>query len=306
MACKARKKITVTLFAFISSLAFFASCATSPRFSFDFPEGGEFAALDGGGAVYFSIDVKAARPILDKAKFGGIRGGEISRILDYTGSAVGAVYPQTDSSAGFLFFARGNFPVSQAGAFFNLSSLWKRVKSPAGNRYWYSREEKLSVYLEPGLALVSNGGDPFSRTGSVLTPPALSQYRSGSCIAGWLEDAAGPMNKFFAQLAVPIQIPAERLIFAVYAAGPSSYYAVFRLETPSPSQAKGLSAAIAMFRLFTAGTASSGNLPASQKAVLALFANTPEVDGRDLILQTGVLDAETIALLFNMFSVYSK
>jgi hypothetical protein len=340
MACKARKKITVTLLAFISVLAFLAfsvtSCATSPRFSFDFPEGDEFAVLDGGGMVYFSIDVKAARPIMDKVKFAGITGAAAAEILNYTGSAVGAVYP--DASPGeppetagrdspgkaagraqggdgsfqanppkrFLIFARGNFPSSKAGTFFNLSSQWKRVKSPAGNRYWHSQQEKLSVYLEPKLALVSNGGDPFSRNSSVQAPPVFSQYRSGSCMAGWLEDAAAPMNNFLSQLAVPIRIPADKLIFAVYADGPSSYHAVFRLETPSPSQAKGLSAAIAMFRLFTAGTASSGNLPASQKAVLALFANSPEVDGKDLILQTGVLDAETIALLFNMFSVYSK
>jgi hypothetical protein len=301
------------------------SCATRPPVVEPGPEG-EFAALDGGGMAYFAVDIPAARPILDLALFEGIQGRQAAEILDMTDTAAGAVYAaanEEDAPAGsprqepaerrYLIAARGKYPAGRAGFAFTFSPEWKKLKSPAGKRYWYSRREELALVLETRSALVSNT-DPYPRSGAVEIPGAFREFRENAALAGWLHSPSVPLNRFIAQLNIPIQIPADLLVFAVYPAeeGESMggkfmegeeekrlYTARVRLETQSPSQAKALASMFSMIRLFAAGE----DLP---PAIAALLANTPAVDGAALILSTGILEPEAIALLFNMFSVYSR
>ncbi|MDR2052322.1 MAG: hypothetical protein LBP80_02830 [Treponema sp.] len=298
------------------------SCATRPPAVEPGP-GGEFAVLDGGGLAYFAVDIPGARPILDLAQFEGIRGAQAAEILDLTYTAVGAVYAGEDGEdapAGparkeadapaarrYLIAAQGKYPAGRAGFAFTFSREWKKLKSPAGKPYWYSRREDLAVVLEARSALVSNA-DPHPRSAAVEIPGSFPRFRDNAVLAGWLNSPSVPLNRFIAQLDIPIQIPADLLIFAVYPAEGESvqggeekrlYTAGVRLETQSPSQAKALASMFGMVRLFAA----DAGLP---PAIAALLANVPAVDGAALILSTGVLEPEPIALLFNMFSVYSK
>jgi hypothetical protein len=270
------------------------------------------AVLDGGGMAYFAVDVPAARPILELAEFEGTSGKQMADILGMTDTAVGAVYAppaKEPAYAGearrFLLAAWGKYPSGRAGFAFSVSSGWKQLKSQTGKRYWYSQKEELAVVLEARSALVSNA-DPYPRSGDVIIPGSFRQFREGAVLAGWLNSPSVPLNRFIAQLNIPIQISAELLVFAVYPATGERiegeeekrlYSAAVRLETQSSSQAKGLAAMFSMLRLF------AGGLP---PAVAALLANPPAVDEAALILKTGTLEPEAIALLFNMFSVYSK
>ncbi|MDR1352103.1 MAG: hypothetical protein LBK05_02380 [Treponema sp.] len=308
--------------ALLCALSLLLSCATRPPVIGPSPEG-EFAALDGGGMAYFAVDIPAARPILDLALFEGIRGGEAAEILDMTDTATGAVYAvanEEDTPAGsprreavpaerrYLIAAQGKYPAGRAGFAFTFSREWKKLKSPAGKRYWYSRREDLALVLETRSALVSNA-DPYPRSAAVEIPGAFREFRENAALAGWVRSPSVPLNRFMAQLNIPIQIPADLLVFAVYPAKEGEfmegeeekrlYTARVRLETQSPSQAKALASMFSMMRLFAADT----ELP---PAIAAFLANTPAVDGAALILSTGVLEPEAIALLFNMFSVYSR
>ncbi|MDR0451636.1 MAG: hypothetical protein LBH15_01175 [Treponema sp.] len=303
------------LSALLCALALLASCATSPPAAEPGAEG-EFAALDGGGMAYFTLDVPGARPILDLVQFEEIRGGQMAEILDMTDAAAGAVYAAGDGDAGgppgqedaalagrrYLIAARGKYPALRAGFAFTFSPEWKKLKSPAGKRYWYSGREGIALVLDARSALVSNT-DPYPRSAAVEIPGAFREFRENAALAGWLCSPSVPLNRFTARLNIPIQIPADLLVFAVYPAGSAGesrlYNARLRLETQSPSQARALAAMFGLARLFAAGA----DLP---PAIAALLANPPESDGAALVLSTGDLEPEAVALLFNMFSVYSK
>jgi hypothetical protein len=273
--------------------------------------------------AYLTVDVPAARPILDLVSFGGAKGmsgaGFPSAILDRTETAVAAVYPP-GSGCGFLLAAEGRFPAARAGLSFAFSPSWKKVSSPGGKRYWRSSREGLSVSLDSRSARVSDG-DPYGAAGGVTPPDSFGHIRRGAALAGWIEDAAVPLNRFLENLGIPMRIPAERVVFGVYplpaalpgipdsdgngGAGDSRYEAVLRIETQSSAQARGLIAMISLIRLFLDGWKDAGpDTPAAP--VIALLANPPEQEDTALILRSAGMESGSIALLFGFFSVYSN
>jgi hypothetical protein len=308
-------------FFFILTLA---SCASGPRKLDPYEPGqDDFALLAPGGTLYFAVDVPQARPILDLISLGNISGKNVSEALDRTGSAVAAAYGEGEPRR-FLAALRGSYPRLRSGLSFAFNSAWKKARSASGDRYWRSSSYGLSIFLGADRALVSDG-DPFSPPPGPVLPGGLAELRRGALLAGWLEDAGTPINQFFARLEIPIQIPAKQALFGVYAlpqgapsgkAGSLSpekpgegeapvYEATLRIETPSVNQAKALVSVISMVRLFMPGGGFSG-AGGTMALAAALFAKPPEQEGPFLIIHTGAMDAQEIALLFNMFSVYSE
>jgi hypothetical protein len=118
---------------------------------------------------------------------------------------------------------------------------------------------------------------------------------------------------------LPLQIPAEQLFVSLFPVPPdeeavsaedgsASYEAHLRIKTPSPSQARGLVTIFSMARLFASNAAGAGDMaaPPYVAALLPiLFAHPPVQDGAFLNIRTAAMDAEAIALLFSLFSVYS-
>ncbi|GHT79902.1 hypothetical protein FACS1894130_10020 [Spirochaetia bacterium] len=305
-------RVSCTAALLAAVLGFLASCATAPQRVVDYTDASrEFGVLDGGALVYFSVDIPAARPILDLVSFGGTSGKQAAQILDRTETAVGAAYPP-ESGRRYLLAAQGRYPKSGIDFSLTFNPSWKKLKSDRGIRYWHSERDSLSLLIEPRYALISDGG-LFAGPGRVTVPDAFWNIREGAALAGWLEDAAVPINRFLGQLEIPIQVPADRLIFAVFpeAGPPLVYSALLRLETPSVSQAKALASMVSMIRLFVGRPPANrpsveGSADSLPDLIAALFANTPVQDDTALILKTASLDAEAIALLFTMFSVYSN
>jgi hypothetical protein len=261
---------------------------------------GEFALLAEGALAYFYVDVSAARSLLRNVPLAGMGGGQAAEVLDRTGSAVIALYPGGERR--FLVAARGTYPSTRAGISFAFSPDWKRVRSVTGNRYWRSSKNKLSLVLGPDQALLSDG-DPFTPPPGTEAPSGFEEIRRNALLAGWT-DTAEAVNRFIAAMAIPITIPADRILFGIYAAprDRTRYEAKLRVQTATVSQARALVSIFSMARLFIAGVEFSG--PEGMVAA-ALFANVPVQEGSDLIITTGLLDAEGITLLFNMFSLYS-
>ncbi|MDR2111077.1 MAG: hypothetical protein LBP32_07195 [Spirochaetaceae bacterium] len=289
------------LFHAILAALVLVSCASSPRIrSFYQDREDEFAALAPGARAYFYVDVPGARTLLDRLSFWDLKGA--SQALDMTESAVAAVY--TGGGRRFLAAARGSYPGLRTRLSFALSPAWKKVRSETGLRYWRSAGAGLSVSLDDGRALVSDG-DPFVPGPGARGPANLGEFRRGAVLAGWF-DETDPINRFIASLGIPIQIPADRLVFGVYPVGGADggekkYEAALCLETPSESHAGALASLFSMVRLYL----SAAEIPAAAGPIMAaLFRDTPARDGSNLLIRTGVMEESEIALLLNMFSLY--
>jgi histidinol-phosphatase (PHP family) len=290
-----------------------AACASAPRTLTEaLAVGDDFALLDPGGLAYLSLDIPQSRPVLDLISIGGLGRGQAAQTLDMTDTAAAAVYPPEDGRS-FLLAARGRYPSSRLRFSLGLSSSWKKTRSKTGGRYWRSEENKLSLYVEPQYALISDG-DPFPHTGGVRPPEKFAELSEGAVLAGWLPDAESLINRFLSGMQIPLAIPADILIFGVYpgpagaeetdAANPKSrFFAKLRLELPSPSHVSALVSMISLIQSFIAmDAAGEERLPLAK----ILFANAPIPENSSLILASSALAAEEIALLFNMFSIYSR
>jgi hypothetical protein len=259
--------------------------------------------------MYLAVDVPRSRPVLDLVSIGPVK--EVAQMLDMTDTAVAAVYPSGENRA-FSLAARGRFPSSRLKFSLGLSSSWKKARSETGGRYWRSGAGNLSVYVDSRNVLISSG-DPFPQTGGTAMPPRFDEFWEGSALAGWVPDAAAPINRFLAVSGIPLEIPADLCIFGVYPAeaedaGAESrtfrYFAEIYLELPSPSHAKALVSMISLIRTFVLNQDAA--LGDGFSLVPFLFANAPVQNDSSLSMSTAVIDAQGIALLFNMFSLYSK
>jgi hypothetical protein len=294
------------------SIFLLASCASTPKTLTEAEAaGGGFAFLDPGGLVYLAVDVPRSRPVLDLVSLGGVSGKEAAQILDLTDTAVAAVYPAGENRA-FSLAARGRFPSSRLKFSLGLSSSWKKARSETGGRYWRSEGGNLSVYVDSRNALISTG-DPFPRTGGAAPPPRFGEFQEDSVLTGWVPDAATPVNRFLAASGIPLEIPVDLFIFGIYPAeagetdaeaGTFRYFAKFRLELPSPSHAEALVSMISLIRAFAVRPDSA--VEGGFSLIPLLFANAPVRNDSSLIMRTAVIDPQGIALLFNMFSLYSK
>jgi hypothetical protein len=203
----------------------------------------------------------------------------------------------------------GKFPVFAASLSLTFNRDWKRQKSPDGSKYWYSQSDGVALALGSNLALVSNN-DPYAAFTSETPPPGFAEFRRGFALAGWLPNPSETVNSVINSMGVPIRIPAEDLFFG---ASPNEdlWEPVFKIRTPSASHAFSLLALFSVARLFIqrgliGQGAESSSFMNPQEAAALLFANTPEQDGDFLILRTASLDANRIALLFRLFSIYSE
>jgi hypothetical protein len=274
-------------------------------------EKGDFDALAPGGQAYFYADVPRSKPILKLITLNGFTVEQAADVLDRTNSAAGAFYPP-GSPRRFLLESRGSYPQGRGRFSLSLSSAWKRIRSPSGKSYYHSPDYGFSLVLEKDRLLLSDQ-DPYAE-GGVMPPERLGELRREAVLAGWMENAGEPVNKFLSGLDIPIQVPTERVLFGIYEAEkedlpvrkPGRFYtAVIRIETPSANQARALSVLVSMARMVMSGY----HLPNGDSlmaVVTALFANPPDQDGQDLIIRTGPLEAGEIALLFGRFSVYSE
>ncbi|MDR0688922.1 MAG: hypothetical protein LBG08_01460 [Spirochaetaceae bacterium] len=287
-------------------ILFFVSCATSPKKP-AVDENGEFAFLSPGAAAYISMDVPRARPLLEFISLGGFSGKEAGEFLDKTNFAVVAAYPP-GSERSFMVAARGKYPNKRIDFSFAFDPFWKKRPSARGGSYWRSDRYDLSIFLTSRRALVSDG-DPLIPPPGAAVPPEFAALRRDALLAGWTDEGGAPVNQFLALLEIPLQIPADRIFFSIYdvpegEAG-KEYEAFLRIETPSVNHAKGLASLFSLTRVFMTGLPPAGEGDPLSLAA-ALFANVPSQEEAALIIRTGSLSPQGIALLFNMLSLYSN
>ena len=123
---------------------------------------------------------------------------------------------------------------------------------------------------------------------------------------GWLENAGTLINNFLSITGIPVRIPVERILFALYEdPGPELLYEVLlRVETQNASQARALTSILGLVRGFMEAAAPGTDLEFLE-TLRPLLANPPSQDGSDLLFRTSPMTPEGIALLLNRFAVYS-
>ena len=279
------------------------SCATSP--SAPKPETfysgrSGFALMPEGAELYMTAEVQKVRPILDSLSLGGMTGSELERFLDMSDTLTAAVFKSVEVWH-FYGAASGKFPNATGGLFFSASKDWEKKVSASGIPYWYSDNSKLAVSLGDKNAYFSDT-DPFVPPPGTTVPEALPAMRTGSVLSGWMNNPGEALGKVVAGFGVPISIPAERLVFAVFPAdGQGQYTATLRFETPTSTQAAALAR---IFTLAKLGMAMANFDDANMKILAeAFFSQTPQAEGSALIVRTGKMSGKDIALLFNSISV---
>ena len=315
------------LFFFIG--IFFTSCASAPRVSL--PEGldgtvedRELYTLPSGGRAYIWMNTAEARPLLGAFSIGGLSDKDMTRILDSTETAIAVVFPEGQDRRFFLT-AKGNFPVFSANLSLTFNRDWKRLKSPHGGKYWYSQSNGIALALESKQAMVSNI-DPFSDLISETPPTGFVEFRRDFALAGWMPNPSDTVNRVISSMGVPLSIPAVDFFFGAspHSPDPAStdnnptddnpmnmelWAPVFKIRTPSASNARSLLALFSVARLFIPqgliGQGAVGsNFRNPQEAAALLFANAPEQDEDFITFRIASLDAASIALLFQIFSIY--
>jgi len=316
------KRLNGTIVFIFAVFSLLASCASKP--SVPKPEAfyagrGGFALMAEGADLYISAEVQSVRPILDSLELGGMTGAEVKDFLDMSDVLTAAVFYFTKERH-FYAAASGNFPSTRGGMFFSASKDWETKKSASGMPYWYSQRSRLSVSLGAKNAYLSDG-DPFVPPPGAQIPEALVALQKGAVLYGWLSNPAQALNRIIAAFGVPIEIPANLILFAVYPSEPAAntaksaaskksgkvdenteYSAVLRFETFSPSQANALVRIFTMARIGLAFADFSQNKDV-EMLVKAFFSENPQADGSALILTTGVMRGADLALLFNMMSL---
>jgi hypothetical protein len=291
------------------NLLFLFSCATAPKIPDPFPDESGFLPLEPGASVYLLVDVPACRPILDHLEIRGMNLRQSREIFDRTRTAAAAFYPEGHERR-FQAAAWGNYPGFRGNLALAAGKGWKKSRSKTGGGYYHSAGEGLSVALTASRAFVSGAGtgnrtDPFAEAPGTAAPEGFAEFRRGAALALWADDPGPPVNRFFETLGIPLRLPADRLFLSVFPVQEGEgadvlYEALIRIETPAASQAR------ALFTLINMARAHAPVMEEAGAALAALlFANPPVQDGRNLNLRTAVMAAEEIALLFNIFSIYS-
>ena len=261
-----------------------------------------FALMAEGAELYITADVNSSRTILDNLVLGGLKGAEIKRFLDMSDVLTAAVFYSTKRH--FYAAAIGKFPSAGGGLFFSTSKDWEKKLSASGLPYWYSEQSRLSISLNSRAAYLSDT-DPFVPPPGTRVPEALPALQNGAVLCGWMNNPSEAFNRIIADFGVPIEIPADRLLFAVYPKDTKTeqYTATLRFETPTPTQATALARIFSMARLGLAMADFTGR--ENMKALAeALFFQNPKADGSALILNTGPMKGSNLALLFNAISIY--
>jgi hypothetical protein len=285
-----------------------AACAGSSGVRRDAPARHDFLDLPAGASAYIWIDVAPSREFLDDILTQNrLNTKTFKTFLDKTNTAVLALYPpdrggEGSSERSFLLIGRGsNYPVFVSSVSMAFDPAWGKKKSPAGKKYWRHKKNRLSFFMRKDETHISDG-ELFLDGEDTESPESFWTFNEGAQLAMWITDIS-PLNNALLRMDIPITIPADALFITGFRQG-EDWRAVFRMETPSPAQARGLASILSLLR-----RAFDGNyIKDANAANLARFllSEPPEIDGRAIILKSPPITRARLAGLTELLSVYLK
>jgi hypothetical protein len=259
-----------------------------------------FADLPPDAPVYIRVDAERSRELLDDAlALAGLGGKTLKAFMGRTLAASLALYPRANRTGGGRTFALAgsgkNYPVAASSFSFFLSPSWKKVRSATGKKYWRSSKSRISLLIRRNKAYISDG-DPFF-DGSGAEPPAgFAFFSEGSSVSAWINDMS-LLNNALERLDIPITVPADAIYIAAFEED-DVWQAVFRLETPSAAQARGLVSVLSMARSAFARGYITGS---AARFARLLLSEAPLADGSALVIKSPVMArAEFAALIVSL------
>jgi hypothetical protein len=325
-------------------LLILAACASVPKAP-EFPLDGPLP-LDGGALVYLVTDVSLARSFLDMFSIEGLGKAETAQVLDLTRYAAAAVFPPDSGRrfqaaawgnypsfrARLALTGDRGWKRGRAAA----GSFWYSAERNAALAFNGTQAFAVLGTTGTGAAnpVPAPAAGPYAQGPGVPVPQGFSAFREGACLALWIENPADPLGRFLEGLRLPIRIPAEELLAALVpldppeesgpleaprtrpqpgtpepqAAGPGFAGALYeirlRIKTPTEANARTLMTLFSTARLFLPQAARTA--PETFELLSLLFARPPVQEGAYLTVRTAPVNEGDIALLFNLFSVYSR
>ena len=283
---------------FLSVLLLLVTCKTIPVIPASFLQEEKFVPLEKGASVYLFANVIEARPFFDLLPFAELKEEQTSQLLDKTGMAVAALFPE-NSGKRFQLAAWGNYPSFGAGFAFTFNKNWKSVRSSSGS-YWYSEKGRLSLALtsKQVFAAASLNETPSDPRAAVSLhaeiPEGFNTFRAGSPVSCWLIDPDKTITRVFQNAGIPVQIPVQQLYINIFPLEDSGYEAVLRFQLENSQQARGMAAMLNVARVFM--SEDSGIIFGA-----LLFANTPVQKDNSLEIKTGVLNEKEMLEVIKMF-----
>ncbi|MCL2277043.1 MAG: hypothetical protein FWC21_04030 [Treponema sp.] len=293
--CKALSVINLLrAFAVISLLV---TCKTIPVIPASFMQEEKFVPLERGASVYLFANVIEARSILNLLPIEELKDERNSQLLDKTGMAVAALFPE-NSGKRFQLAAWGNYPSFGAGFAFTFDKNWKNRKSSSGN-FWYSEAGRFSIALTSkqvfaAAALNEIPLEPRTAASSrAEIPEGFNAFREGSPLSSWLIDPDVTITRVFQNAGIPIQIPVQQLFINIFPLE-SGYEVVLRFQLDNAQHARGMAAMLNVARIFI--SEDSGLIFSA-----LLFANAPIQNNNSLEIKTGILNDKEMLEVINMF-----
>jgi hypothetical protein len=258
--------------------------------------------FENGAFVYVFADAVRARSIIDLLPINELNNRQVRQMLDRTRFFAAALFPQ-GSGRRFQIAAEGNYPVSQANAALSLDKSWKKQRSGAGNKYWFSSSNRLSIMLGSTYAYASAYSaasvnsepfEPFTPPPGVQIPEDFIEFRResygllNSPLSCWIPNPSTLLNQMFAGL--PVQ-SVKNLFFNLFPGMEGQYEAVIRLQFENPSHARGMAVILSLASGF------------STDPLLSVFlANPPVVTGSAVDICSAPLSKEEIKVLLELFT----
>jgi hypothetical protein len=164
---------------------------------------------------------------------------------------------------------------------------------------------------------------PFTQGPGIEVPDGFNAFRQGTSLALWMDKPAESLDRFLSALRIPLKIPAEQLMAGFSALPPDAdltyspgeaalelsgplHELKLRIKVSSEANARTMMTLFSTARIFIFRAGNQAGVdPEIFELLSLLFSRPPEQDGVYLTLRSPPLDEEGIALLFNLFSVYS-
>jgi len=274
----------------------FLSCQSIPKSSDTFLEGAQFLPLDAGASAYIIANVQEAQHILNLLPINELKNKHAKQMLDRTNVAAVAIFPE-GSDRRFQIIAWGNYPNSSAGMAFTFNRDWKKHRSPTGQSYWFSKENKLSLILksrQASVAVLTNDTPtaPSSSAQAAEIPESFLEFSRGLPLACWLENPAPILSRILNEAGIPIRFPVSQLFLNLNTAAAQQYEATIRLQFENQSQARGMSAILNL----------AGGFASDDPIASLLLANQPIQNGRYLDIKTAPLSEKDLLHIFEILT----